>query len=51
MTLMCVKEGSDEIIGSNVLYVNKVDDTIFADLKSAVNRNIFFIRMKFLKKS
>lgn len=37
MTLVCFKEGSDEIIGFNITYVSSKNDTFFKHIEEAVS--------------
>ena len=41
MTLVCYKEGSDEIIGGNILYVLSKEDTVLAEAKNQSTNEAF----------
>lgn len=42
MALVCFKEGSDEIVGTNLLYINTKDDHYFTDIRKFVSKCLLY---------
>lgn len=41
MVLVCFKEGSDEIVGANLVFINTKDDTYALDIRKFVSKHCF----------